>query len=151
MSYRLDRLAVLVVDDNRHMLGLISEILRGLGIRDLVMLTDAATAFREIKITAVDVVITDHAMSPISGIEFVTMLRTSDDSPDRFVPVIMVTGYSDLGTVRQARRRGHRIPGQADLGQGAIHAPARSDRERPAVHPEQDLFWSRPAPQVRGP
>ncbi|MDP6352613.1 MAG: response regulator, partial [Alphaproteobacteria bacterium] len=96
MSYRLDRLAVLVVDDNRHMLGLISEILRGLGIRDLVMLTDAATAFREIKITAVDVVITDHAMSPISGIEFVTMLRTSDDSPDRFVPVIMVTGYSDL-------------------------------------------------------
>ncbi len=106
MSYRLDRLSVLVVDDNRYMLSLLSEILRGFGIRELVVLTDAATAFQEIKSTAADVVITDHVMSPISGIEFVTMLRTSDDSPDRFVPVIMVSGYSDLGTVRQARDAG---------------------------------------------
>ena len=79
MSYRLDRLSVLVVDDNRYMLSLLSEILRGFGIRELVVLTDAATAFQEIKSTAADVVITDHVMSPISGIEFVTMLRTSDD------------------------------------------------------------------------
>ena len=31
--YRFDRLSVMVIDDNRHMLNLISEILRGLSIR----------------------------------------------------------------------------------------------------------------------
>jgi CheY-like chemotaxis protein len=33
MGYRFERMSVMVVDDNRHMLNLISEILRGLSIR----------------------------------------------------------------------------------------------------------------------
>lgn len=106
MSYRLDRLSILVIDDNRHMLSLFSEILRGLRIRDIAMLTNAADAFKEMQITPVDVVFIDQAMSPISGIEFTTMIRTSNDSPDRFVPIIMVTGYSDTETVIEARDAG---------------------------------------------
>lgn len=106
MSYRLDRLSVLLIDDNRHMLSLLSEILRGLRIRDITMLTNAADAFKEMQITPVDVVFIDHAMSPISGIEFTNMIRTSKDSPDRFVPVIMVSGYSDTETVMEARDNG---------------------------------------------
>jgi DNA-binding response OmpR family regulator len=51
-------------------------------------------------------VITDQVMEPISGVEFIYLLRTSKDSPDRFVPVIMVTGASDVGTVNGARDAG---------------------------------------------
>lgn len=106
MSYRLDRLSVMMIDDNRHMLSLLSEILRGLRIRDISVLTNAADAFKEMQITPVDVVFVDQAMSPISGVEFSSMLRTSKDSPDRFVPIIMVTGYSDTETVMEARDAG---------------------------------------------
>ena len=103
---RLDRMSVMVVDDNRHMLNLISEILRGLNIRTLATLTNAADAFKEMQISAFDLVICDQVMEPISGIEFMKLMRTSKDSPDRFVPVIMVTGSSDVGTVSAAREAG---------------------------------------------
>ena len=43
-------MSVMVVDDNRHMLNLISEILRGLNIRTLATLTNAADAFKEMQI-----------------------------------------------------------------------------------------------------
>jgi len=103
---RLDRMVVMVVDDNRHMLNLIAEILRGLTIRTVTTRTNAADAFKEMRISAFDLVISDQVMEPISGIEFIQMLRTSKDSPDRFVPVIMVTGSSDVGTVNGARDAG---------------------------------------------
>ncbi|MDP6517013.1 MAG: response regulator [Alphaproteobacteria bacterium] len=96
----------MVVDDNRHMLNLIEEILRGLNIRNVSSKLGAAEAFKEMQISAVDIVICDQMMEPLSGIEFTQLLRTSKDSPDRFVPVIMVTGNSDFGTVRAAREAG---------------------------------------------
>lgn len=96
----------MVVDDNRHMLSLISEMLRGLSIRSVHAMTNAADAFKEMQITAVDLVITDHVMDPISGIEFANLLRTSKDSPDRFVPMIMVSGSTDMATVEAARDAG---------------------------------------------
>ena len=103
---RLDRMIVMVVDDNRHMLDLITAILRGLNIRETASFTNAADAFKEMQRSAFDLVICDQINEPISGIEFIQMLRTSQDSPDRFVPVIMVTASSDAGTVNGARDAG---------------------------------------------
>ncbi len=103
---RLGRMSVMIVDDNRHMRYLISEILRGVGVRTLSTMTNAADAFKEMKISPFDLVICDQVMEPISGIEFTQLMRTSKDSPDRFVPVIMVTGSSDVGTVNAAREAG---------------------------------------------
>ena len=96
----------MVVDDNRHMLNLIEAILRGLDIRIVSSKVDAADAFKEMNISAVDLVICDQMMEPLNGIEFTQLLRTSKDSPDRFVPVIMVTGNSDVATVKAARDAG---------------------------------------------
>jgi response regulator RpfG family c-di-GMP phosphodiesterase len=42
----------------------------------------------------------------LTGIEFTRLLRTSADSPDKFIPVIMTTGYSDRSTVIAARDAG---------------------------------------------
>jgi len=106
MSFRLDRMVVVVVDDNRHMLNLISEILRGLGIRQVHTSLDAVDAFKEIDIVRPDLIVCDQAMEPISGVEFTQLLRNSTDSPDIHVPIIMVTGYCDQATVCQARDAG---------------------------------------------
>jgi CheY-like chemotaxis protein len=106
MSFRLDRISVLVVDDSPHMLNLLCDILRGLGINTIHTAQDAVDAFKEIKITRPNLVICDQAMEPICGIEFTRLLRTSHDSPDIHVPIIMVTGYCDTLTVLQARDAG---------------------------------------------
>jgi CheY-like chemotaxis protein len=43
-GYKLDRIQVLCCDENQHMLNLIAEILRGLGIRQITLVRDSATA-----------------------------------------------------------------------------------------------------------
>ncbi len=105
-GFVLERLSVLIVDDNRYMIMLIAEILLGLGIRNVTKFTDPADAFKELAIMPVDLVVCDHAMNMLSGIEFVQLLRTSKDSPNPFVPVIMVSGYGDMATVTSARDAG---------------------------------------------
>jgi len=100
---RLDRLSVLLLDDNRNMLKLMQEILRALGIRNVICATDAAEAFSEMRIAAIDLVIVDWEMTPLSGIEFVKLIRTAKDSPNVFVPVIMLTAHTQLTNVVEAR------------------------------------------------
>ena len=105
-GFALERMSVLLVDDNRYMITLISEILLGLSIRNVAKFTNSADAFKELGLIPIDLVICDHAMDLLSGIEFVQMLRTSKDSPNPFVPVIMVSGYGDMTTVTSARDAG---------------------------------------------
>ena len=91
-SLDLSRLNVLAVDDNRHMLTIVKSILYGLGIRNVQTAMDAADAFEELRHYLADIVICDWVMSPLDGIEFVRLIRSADDSPNRYVPIIMLTG-----------------------------------------------------------
>ena len=45
-------------------------------------------------------------MEPVSGIEFVKRLRLSKDSPNPFLPVILLTGHTELKRVLIARDAG---------------------------------------------
>lgn len=101
--YRLDRLAVMVVDENRYMLSLIADILLGLMIRDVTLLTNAGSALAEMKVHPVDLLITALRLDGIDGMELTRILRTSPDSPDGFLPIIALTGHGQLGTIKHAR------------------------------------------------
>lgn len=105
-SYNLSRLSVLVVEDNPFMVKLLKDILRALGIRDIKTAVDGADALRELKVYAPDFIICDWRMDPIDGIEFLRMLRTASDSAKPMVPVIMLTGHTELSNVITARDAG---------------------------------------------
>jgi len=47
--------------------------------------------------------ILDWKMPIVDGIEFTRLVRNSDDSRDPFLPIIMMTGYSELTNVMYAR------------------------------------------------
>jgi DNA-binding response OmpR family regulator len=53
-----------------------------------------------------DILIADWHMIPLNGIELVKMIRQSPLSPNKMVPVIMMTGYSALPRVAEARDTG---------------------------------------------
>lgn len=53
-----------------------------------------------------DLIITDWNMPPTDGLEFVKRIRMSTDSPNPYVPIIMLTGYTELYRVKQARNAG---------------------------------------------
>jgi DNA-binding response OmpR family regulator len=53
-----------------------------------------------------DIIITDLEMKPLTGIEFVDLVRTSRKSPNPYIPVIMVTAFTDRERVEKARDHG---------------------------------------------
>lgn len=103
---RFNLLKILVVDDNAHMRTILVEVLRAIGVRDLIEAASGAEALQKMRAHPVDVVLTDLAMEPIDGIEFVRLLRNAPDSPNQMIPVIMVTGHSTERRVKEARDAG---------------------------------------------
>jgi len=100
---RLELLKILLVDDNRHTRMMLAEILRAVGIQHVLEANDGAQGLQMLRNQAVDIIITDLAMEPLDGIDFVRLLRNSPDSPNPMAPVIMITGHSTMRRFREAR------------------------------------------------
>ena len=105
-AYNLERLNFLVVDDNSHMRFLVRSVLYALGVRRIKEATDGADAYVRLGTCAADVVICDWQMSPIDGLEFVRLVRTGTDSPNPFIPVILLTAHTEAKRVVAARDAG---------------------------------------------
>ena len=107
MSKRsLERLRVLIVDDNHHMINIVKTILRGFGIKDYYEARDAVEAFDLVRSESIDFVIVDYQMEILDGTDFVRLVRTADDSPNPYIPIVMLTAYSERSKVEQARDAG---------------------------------------------
>ena len=96
----------MVVDDNRHMRALIKSLLHALGIKRIADAAGAPEAFKELKHFSADLIITDWHMEPLDGLDFVRLVRTADDSPNPYVPIIMLTGHTEAHRVMEARDAG---------------------------------------------
>jgi two-component system chemotaxis response regulator CheY len=103
---RFELLRILVVDDNHHMRVLLTEILRAIGVRHVYEVADGTEALLAMRRQPMDMVITDLAMAPMDGIDFVRLLRNAADSPNTLCPVLMVSGHSSSRRVAEARDAG---------------------------------------------
>tara|TARA_R110002072_G_scaffold65907_1_gene162872 strand:+ start:1607 stop:2164 length:558 start_codon:yes stop_codon:yes gene_type:complete len=99
----LTQLGVMIVDDNRHMRALLCSIMRALGIKKLKEAGDGETALAEIGQFNPDILITDWHMEPMDGTTLVKTLRHSSVDELRYLPIIMLSGHSDMTRVREAR------------------------------------------------
>jgi len=102
----LDRVRFLVVDDNAYMINLVETILRGFGAKLIFSARDATEAFHKLKNDSIDIVIVDFMMPLLDGIEFIKLVRQSSDSGNRYVPIIMLTAYTEKSRVESARDAG---------------------------------------------
>lgn len=106
MSSGLDAVRVLVVDDNQHMRAIISTMLHSFGIRVIREAKDGAEAIDILRRWPADLAICDFLMEPTDGVEFTRQVRTAPDSPNPYLPVVMLTGHSELARVVGARDAG---------------------------------------------
>lgn len=105
-GYNFEKVCVLVCDDSRHIRSLVKNCLLSFGVRTIVEAGDANEAFARIKEITPDLIITDWNMPPTCGLELVRRIRHDENSPDPYVPVIMLTGHTELERVRRARDTG---------------------------------------------
>lgn len=112
----LERLSILVVEDVSFMSTLMYSALKALDVGivktahhggeaiDLLKLIKRAPA--KAGLMSVDIIISNWQMSPIDGLMLLRWVRRHPESPNRFVPFIMVSAHSDRRHVTAARDMG---------------------------------------------
>jgi CheY-like chemotaxis protein len=101
--YDLQKVCVLVVDDSGFMAKLLKTILRGLATGTVHECTSSADVMDCLREYQPDVVFLDLEMPGIDGLSVANQIRKSEDSPNPFVPIIMVTAHTKKANVVEAR------------------------------------------------
>ncbi len=102
----IDQLNVFVIDDEIYMRTLLAGILRAIGVSAVYDAGTVDAAYRELTLRPIDLLFVDWEMPPDSGMDFVIKVRTAADSPNPYVPIIMLTGHADKAHVAAARDAG---------------------------------------------
>ena len=106
MAYQLNNLNLLLVEDDIAMRALIRDVLDAFDIGNIRVANDGTHAFKLLKQFTADIIILDWVMEPMSGTEFLHKVRNAPDSPNPFVPAIILTAYTDLDRVIRSRDAG---------------------------------------------
>lgn len=101
-----ENLSVLIVDDNPHMRATLRALMETAGVQAICEAVDGSLALKALKERNIDLVLTDMAMKPMDGITFTRKIRKDRDSPNPFLPVIMITGHTERARVLEARDAG---------------------------------------------
>ena len=105
-GYDFESMKVLVADDSRPMRSLIKSFLLGFGVKEMFEAADANEAYELVTQLEPDIVITDWRMPPTDGLDLVRKIRMDMESPNPYLPIIMLTGFTELHRVKQARDAG---------------------------------------------
>ncbi|MBP2230217.1 CheY-like chemotaxis protein [Azospirillum agricola] len=112
---KLGRLSVLVVEDSGFIRAVLTATLRAIGVGRVQAVASGADAIRWLEArrpalpagaAPVDLVISDLVMPEVDGLMLLRWLRYSPRSPDKFLPVLMLSGAADRQYVEQARDLG---------------------------------------------
>ncbi len=106
MAYDFSDVSVLVVEDNQPMVDLLKSLLNTYGFERVITARNGDEGFEAFCKESPDLVITDWMMKPGDGISLARRMRNDPMSPNQFVPVILMTGFSERRRVMQARDAG---------------------------------------------
>lgn len=102
----LSTITALIIDDSRYARSFIKTALQSFGIRSILEAGDGPAGLELLGGNTVHLVIVDHDMSPMNGIDFTRYLRGGDLVPCIDVTVLMVAGDSSKEVVFEARNAG---------------------------------------------
>lgn len=101
-----ESLKALIVEDNAHMRSLLRALLNSAGIKQIAEASNGRAALTMLRENKSDLVLSDLAMKPMDGLEFTWHVRNNEQSPNPFVPIIMITGHTEKYRVQAARDAG---------------------------------------------
>lgn len=104
--YDLKGVNFLVIEDEKHMCIMISNVLHTLGSTNVAQASDGEDAFKQLCTFHADILICDWMMQPMDGLEFTRLIRTAEHSPNPTLPIIMLTAHTEFSKVLEARDAG---------------------------------------------
>jgi len=106
MTYQFDQISVLVVEDTQPMAMMVRSILETFGVKKVFLARNGEDGFEMFCRHNTDIVIADWMMKPMDGIQLARLIRNEPSSPNPFVPIILMTGFSEKSRVMDARDSG---------------------------------------------
>ena len=105
MAIGLAALRILVVDDSREMCSIVGTVLTAAGVGQVHYAQNGKRGLEVVAEFPIDVAYVDQEMPVMNGLDFVAAIR-AEQSTERYMPIIMLTGHSDLRHINAARDRG---------------------------------------------
>ena len=102
----LRNVEILIAEDNDYARALLRDILKVLGANCLHYCQDGQDALNTVRHFDIDIALIDWHMPLMNGIQFTKAVRMSPESPNPFLPIIMVSSYAGLENVGEARDAG---------------------------------------------
>lgn len=145
LPYDLSNFTILVVEDSPYMQSLISSMLKVFGVGEILacenakeaidLLTITQAARKSKYLTNVDIVLMDWLMPQGPGSELLKWIRNHEKDAVRFLPVIVVSGYTTALITEHARDMGaHEILAKPVSGTGlASRICSVIDNPRPFI------------------
>lgn len=96
----------LLIDSDSFSRGLITAMLRGFGMDSPVAVGTAAAAIEFMRAHAVDLCIMEATLPDMSGSNLIRWIRGPDVEVNRYVPIIVLTSYTQLRTISLSRDSG---------------------------------------------
>ena len=106
MTYQFKNVKVLVVESTRAMFDLTKNVLGSYGVGQVVSAYNCDDGYVQFCKQSPDIVIVDWLSEPNNGLELTRRIRKDPTSPNPFVPIIMMTGFSQMKRVIMARDSG---------------------------------------------
>lgn len=111
-TYDLQRVNILLVEDNTFVRHTIEDILRQFKFGHITVASSGADAIESLKTTFMakqfgpDIIISDLVMTPINGLLLLRWVRSAKDSPNKMCPFVMLSGAADEAYVSSSRDLG---------------------------------------------
>lgn len=106
MGFDFKSLSILVIEDSASMIKLVTSVIETMGVEEFYTAEEGKEGFEIFCKHRPDIIITDWDMKPMDGLEFINLVRNDPTSPNKMVPIIMMTGFSALPRVTTARDAG---------------------------------------------
>lgn len=106
MSYKFKNITVLVVEAQQSMFDLTKAVLLTFGVNQIYSAFDFDDGFSKFCTINPDLMIVDWLNEPKTGLELTKRVRNDPKSPNPYIPLILMTGYTQKERVMQARDAG---------------------------------------------
>lgn len=104
-GYDLHKISVLIVEPKFFMRKIINDILNEFGITNIQVAETAREGFEFFSKFSPDLILTDWSPT-LNGVQFVTNIRQSKQSPNPYVPIIVISAHTSMKHVFTARDAG---------------------------------------------
>jgi len=100
---KLDKINVLIVDDNQQSLDILGQVLSGFGMRSIQKCESAKDAVKLVTTQVFDFIVTEANLAGMDGFELIKSIRRMQNQPNAYIPILLVAGHARASHVHKAR------------------------------------------------